>query len=253
MEKQYYNKIVGDFKVLRKEISDKMRVINSPAFQVYLRLSSMDSTGNCGDDYVRNNPADFVLRYLNELQLLGEKYDFDVFGEDSYIKFLYVSFFEHTLLKMIYCLNEIEKFYDLNIFLRAFHFQDLYNLIGTYINSFEMIRSFSPNDIFKIYFYLIREGDPVSFFKNGMFSSLLYALEDDANLLKLKFSQDIFEFVQSLVTDLEIEIANDEIDKAKFDAAIESASAKYCVDFASLDHGFSFVWGENNGEDNKSD
>ena len=34
MEKQYYNKIVGDFKALRKEISDKMRVINSPAFQV---------------------------------------------------------------------------------------------------------------------------------------------------------------------------------------------------------------------------
>ena len=137
--------------------------------------------------------------------------------------------------------------------MKRIRFQHYYNCVATYVNSFEMIRSFSPNNIAEIYYYLIIEEKPVDFFKNGMLFSFLSAIEDDAVLLKLEIQQIMFDYVQSFVVEQEINKSNEVIDTAKFDGIIEKKSEEYSVDFASLDVGFVYkLGGDKNAQDTSS-
>lgn len=249
MGKEYYNKIIGDFNILKNEINNLLSVIRESNFKDYL----VGSFSDYPTDFIYKNPVDFVFGYLQDLKLLGEEQGFDVFGRDSYIKYLYVAFFEHTFLKMIYCLNEINECINANPIVKHIRFQHYYNCVATYVNSFERIRSFSPNNIAEIYYYLIIEEKPVEFFKNGMLFSFLSAIEDDAVLLKLEIQQNMFDYVQSFVVEQEIKKTNEVIDIAKFDGIIEKKSEEYSVDFASLDVGFVYkLGGDNNAQDTSS-
>ncbi len=249
MGKEYYNKIIGDFNIIKSEFNNLIPAIKKLNLKDYIG----DSLRDYKYDYIYSNPVYLVFVHLYDLKLLGEKQGFDIFGRDSYIKFLYIVFFEHTLHKMIYCLKEINECNNANFIVKRIRSHFYYNCVATYVNSFEMIRSFSPNDIFKIYYYLIYEEDPVSFFKNGMLFSFLNALEDDANVLKLEIPQDMFDYVQSYVVEKEIEKSNEVIDTAKFDGIIEKKSEEYYVDFASLDVGFVYkLDGDKNAQDTSS-
>ena len=249
MENNCFNKHISDFNLLKLEFNNLIPAIKKLNLKDYIG----DSLSDYQYDYIYSNPVYLVFVHLYDLKLLGEKQGFDIFGRDSYIKYLYVAFFEQTLLNMIYCLNEINKCINANPIVKRIRFQHYYNCVATYINSFEMIRSFSPNDIFKIYYYLINEEDPVFFFKNGMLFSFLSAIEDDAALLKLEIQQDMFDYVQSFVVEQEIKKSNEVIDTAKFDEIIEKKSEEYSVDFASLDVGFVYKFGgDKNAQDTSS-
>ena len=249
LEINYYNKLIGDFNILKNEINNLLFVIRKSNFKDYFG----DSFSDYSVDFINNNPVDFIFEYLQDLKLLGEKQGFDVFGSDFYIKYLYVVFFEHVLSKMIYCLKKIKEFVNANVILKYIRFQYYRYCVLDYVNSFEMIRSFSPNNIAEIYYYLIKEEKPVDFFKNGMLFSFLSAIEDDAVLLKLEIQQIMFDYVQSFVVEQEIKKTNEVIDTAKFDGIIEKKSEEYSVDFASLDVGFVYkLGGDKNAQDTSS-
>lgn len=89
LEINYYNKLIGDFNILKNEINNLLPVIRNSNFKDYFG----DSFSDYPVDFINNNPVDFIFEYLQDLKLLGEKQGFDVFGSDSYIKYLYVIFF----------------------------------------------------------------------------------------------------------------------------------------------------------------
>ena len=249
MGKEYYNKIIGYFNIIKSEFNNLLPVMRNSNFKDYL----VGSLSDYPTDFIYKNPVDFVFGYLQDLKLLGEEQGFDIFGRDSYIKYLYVAFFEQTFLKMIYCLNGINECINANPIMKRIRSQYYYNCVATYINSFEMIRSFSPNNIGEIYASLINDGDYVSFFKNGMFLSLYEAVKADADMLHLEVQKEMVDLVYEIVEKLEKDLASSSIDESSFDEVIAAASEKYCVDFASLDRGYTFkMEGDNNAQDTSS-
>ncbi len=249
MGKEYYNKIIGDFNIIESEIDKLLPVLRDSNFKDHLEGSLSDYP----TDFIYKNPVYFAFGYLQDLKLLGEEQGFDIFGRDSYIKYLYVAFFERTFLKMIYCLNEIQECINANPIVKRIRFQHYYNCVATYINSFEMIRSFSPNKIVEIYVSLINDGDYVSFFKNGMFLNFFEAVKADADMLHLEVQKEMVDLVYEIIANLEKDLTSSPIDESSFDEVIAAASEKYCVDFASLDRGYTFkMEGDNNAQDTSS-
>lgn len=249
LEISYYNKIIGDFNILKNEINNLLPVMRNSKFKDYL----VGSLSDYPTDFIYKNPVDFVFGYLQDLKLLGEEQGFDIFGRDSYIKYLYVAFFEQTFFKMMYCLNEINECINVNPIVKRIRFQHYYNCVATYVNSFEMFRSFSLNNIAEIYVSLINDGDYVSFFKNGMFLYFFDAVKADADMLHLEVQKEMVDLVYEIIENLEKDLASSTIDESSFDEAIAAASEKYCVDFAGLDRGYTFkMEGDNNAQDTSS-
>ena len=99
---EYFNEIIGNLNIYEKAFDEAIKVIDrSPLINKKF-----------------TNPIGCVRNAIYALRKKGEDKSIDFFGDDTYLKYIYIAYLEDTIEEMIECIRNIVTYINSNFFSR---------------------------------------------------------------------------------------------------------------------------------------
>lgn len=231
---KFFNEIIRKLNEYEKAFDEAIKVIDRS------RLFNKKFT----------NPIGCVRDAIYALRKKGEDKGIDFFGDDTYLKYIYIAYLEATVEEMINCLTNIVTYINSDFFSRLIHKKTVDDIIGIFTYDDFLLKAFNPDFIFTYYRLLLQTDGYFDAFKPGMYYKFNEFILKEIESLGLDASDsENCAFIREFVKEIEIELKenNDNIDYDSFDEQLKMMSDKYHVDFISLDkdygvHVNSFRW-----------
>ena len=233
MEKiSYFNQLIGELNNLEVEFQRYIRPIKDNEY-VVLNL---------------DNPVKFVRDALYKIKKVGDENNFDIFGDDSYIKYIYIAYLEETLKEMNICLQNMLSYSNSGFLDRITHLKLVKDSVKLFSHDYFLLQIFDPSFVLDYYRMLLASENSFDFFKKGMFYKYSVFILNELHDLGLEEDRDNYIFIMNYVRNKELELNNE--DKVVEDTVLADVSAKYHVDFVALDKDYDV---EVRGMDNEED
>ncbi len=233
---EYFNEIIGNLNIYEKAFDEAIKVIDkSPLINKKF-----------------TNPIGCVRNAIYALRKKGEDKGIDFFGDDTYLKFIYIAYLEATIEEMIECLRNIVTYINSNFFSRLKQKKLVDESIETFTDDYILLKAFNPDFIFTYYRLLLLTDGYFDAFKPGMYYKFtLFILKEIESLGLDASDQENYDFIRDFVNEIEIALKenNDNIDYDSFDEQLKMMSDKYHVDFISLDNNYRVQVDSLDGED----
>ena len=184
------------------------------------------------------NPIDLVQDAIYKLKKQGEDSNFDIFGEESYLKFIYVSYFEATIAEMTDCMHNMVSYLNSKPISRIAHRRLVNQSFEVFNKDYFLLKIFEPNFAIDYYRMMLQNKGYFDSFKPGMFYKYSVFILNELQEFGLELEKDeSFIFIMNYVRLLEEEMSSNKqsVDYDSYDNELEKMSKKYHVDFISLD------------------
>ncbi len=227
MGEDYYNELLIKYNMMEAEFDSK--------FKFLLELDCWETT--------IKNPVSLAKAALISLKELGDWVGFDIFGDDSYIKYIYVVYFEDLVNDIMQIAAAISNFVTKGVGYRLLHRKEFNTYVDAFKTNYNLLDIFVPDNVLSIYSLMLQEQGDFDYFKPGMFYIFTNLILDDYGSLGFNLSDDIFydESMRLVVKKEKVLEKNIKgVDFDTFDPHLEMISKKYRVNFASLLDSYTF-------------
>ena len=187
------------------------------------------------------NPLQLVINNINKLRDLSEQSGFDIFGEASYIKLIYLSYFEAFISDMLQQLAGLAIYYNSNFFHKLRYKEVIVDIIDSYNSDYEYLANFKPELFLDQYKLMLYYGGYFEWVKPQMYYKYTAAVIEEAKTLGFNLKAEIdngtydplFEKVRRMEEKLE---ENEQsVDYSSYDEVINNILQIFHVDLNKLD------------------
>ena len=187
------------------------------------------------------NPLQLVINNISKLRELSVQSGFDIFGDASYIKLIYLSYFEAFISDMLEQLAGLAIYYNSNIFHKLRYKEDIVDIIDSYNSDYEYLASFKPELFLDQYKLMLYYGGYFEWVKPQMYYKYTAAVIEEAKTLGFNLEAEIdngtydplFEKVRRMEEKLE---ENEQsVDYSSYNVVINNILQIFHVDLNKLD------------------
>lgn len=212
---------------------NKMKVDFSKKYGYLLRCEDFELESG--------NPLQLVINNINKLRDLSDQSGFDIFGEASYIKLIYLSYFEAFISDMLEQLAGLANYYNSNIFHKLRYKEDIADIIVSYNSDYEYLANFKPELFLDQYKLMLYYGGYFEWVKPQMYYKYTAAVIEEAKTLGFNLEAEIdngtydplFEKVRRMEEKLE---ENEQsVDYSSYNVVINNILQIFHVDLNKLD------------------
>ena len=229
----YYNKVIINLNRMQYELDQAIKEIQSKDFI------------NIKND----NAAKVTLNSLYKLKEYFENKGFDLFDENNYLKFGYLSFVDAALEEISNCLSNMLTYSNSGLIERLKHRRLIDVSFKTYAYDFIALKEFKAEYIGRYIKVMLVSDRDFECFKPGMFYKYIVLVIEELKELGIDFTKDEeYIDIMTLIRQKEESLKNEVLDIEAYDQAIKDLSIEYNVDFVKLDKDYQFRIIENEDE-----
>ena len=187
------------------------------------------------------NPLQLVINNINKLRDLSDQSGFDIFGEASYIKLIYLSYFEAFISDMLEQLAGLANYYNRNIFHKLRYKEDIVDIIDSYNSDYEYLANFKPELFLDQYKLMLYYGGYFEWVKPQMYYKYTAAVIEEAKTLGFnleeKIDNGIYDPLFEKVRRMEEKLEENEqsVDYSSYNVVINNILQIFHVDLNKLD------------------
>lgn len=191
------------------------------------------------------NPLQLVINNINKLRDLSEQSGFDIFGEASYIKLIYLSYFEAFISDMLQQLAGLANYYNSNILYRFFiklrYKEEIADIIESYNSDYEYLANFKPELFLDQYKLMLYYGGYFEWVKPQMYYKYTAAVIEEAKTigfdLEEKMDNGTYDPLFDKIRKMEEKLEENElsVDYSSYDEVINNILQIFHVDLNKLD------------------
>ena len=234
----YYNELLTKLNILNVEYMKTIRILReSRAFIIDFK-----------------NPIDLVIEDISNLRELGKQNNFDLFSEESYLKYIYIAYLDSIVSEMGLCFQNLLSYVKSNKINRILHKKLVDESVEAFNDYNILLNIFNPELVLEFYAMLLEENKYFSFFKPGMHYKYMILIMNELKEFGIDTSKErALNYVKYYIDLREKELGNkmDSIDYDTFNKEIEEKSKQYHVDFVGLDKNYTYEKRDNDDEKNK--
>lgn len=225
INKDYFNKLIVNFNILETEFDNTIKKIKSKN-----RIFNLNE-----------NPVIYARNAIYKLKDFFDSHNINLFNDDNYLKFAYISFLEAALEEMAMCLGNMLTYSESPLFERLSHRKLLHISFKTYTYDFIALKHFDAKYIGRYIKIMLVSDRDFENFKPGMLFKYIVLVQKELANIGIDFTKDPeYIDIMNLIKYKEDKIKNEELDIESFDKEVADMSIKYNCDLVRLDKEYQY-------------